>query len=250
MTAAEAAALITAIGGVVWPLVGIALLWTLRKRFSAMVDSIVQRGGGVKLAGFEVSVAQATEQQQSLIADLQIRLAGLEDRLQAMTLLPIDATRSIPPPVDTVPEKAIGLAPNPGEASSIDLDSVASSRKIPDGMMILWVDGHPEAAAALIDTIERRGARVVKALSITDALDQASARDFDVIVTRMKIGSSADGGIDLVVRVREALPLSTIFVLADLGGAERFGRQALVAGAQFVTDSAAELIRALTRLNG
>ena len=249
MTASEAAALITAIGGLVWPLVGIALLWTLRKRFAAMVDSIVQRGGGVKLAGFEVSVAQVTEQQQGLIADLQIRLAGIEDRLEAAASTLIDTTGNVSSLDTAKSEKSVGTTPIPGEAGNIDLDTVASSRSIPYGTMILWVDGHPEAAAALIDTIEKRGARIIKSLSISDALDQISAREFNVIVARMKIGGRADGGVELTQRMLAIQPLTTIFVFADLGNAERFGLEALVAGAQFVTDSAAELIRRLTRLD-
>jgi CheY-like chemotaxis protein len=250
MKPTDAAALITAVSGIIWPIVGLALLWVLRNRFATLIDSISQRGGGVKLGGFEVSVAEATAQQQKLIGDLQVKLASLEDKLQAISkgtgIAPTDVTSG----------EAVGSATTekgptaiPGEGSKIDLSAVAAARSIPQGTTILWVDGHPEAAAALIDTIEARGARVTKALTVSDALDTLANHEYAVIIARMSINGQSDAGVDLVRRVRRIDPLATIYLLTGTRGAERYGKEALVCGAHFVTDSPAELIRQLTRLH-
>lgn len=255
MTPTDVAALVTAIGGVLWPFIGLVLLWTLRKRFSAMVESIVQRGGGVKLGGFEISVAEATAQQQKLIADLQIRLAGIEDRLasvQPAPPTPVSAARPLATPwsdpFDTTITAPAPVEAIPGEASDVDLAEVAATRSIPAGTAILWVDGHPEAAAALIDTIEARGGRVTPVKSIAEALDAFAEKPFAVTIARMSIGGQSDAGVDLVHRITKLDPLATVYILAGARGADHHGRDALVAGAHFVTDSPAELIRQLTRL--
>ena len=78
------AAVITATASLLWPLLAIAAVFALRGPVRAIVASVGSRGGSVKLGGFEVTVVEAAEQQQVLIADLQLQLGNLQQRLDAL----------------------------------------------------------------------------------------------------------------------------------------------------------------------
>lgn len=252
MTAAGVGALLGGIAALLWPLLLVVVVLVLRRQIRDIADSVGRRGGSVKLAGFEVTIAEATAQQQSLIADLQVQLGGLHDRVVAGTELagtspPVDAP--LAPPSDPLPPVAAPDAtPIPGAFADVVPSAIVAGRAPPVNLSVLWVDGHPESSAALQAAIIAWGVRLTNVPSVAAALDYVTAHEGAVVVTRMNVGGEGGAAIDLAARARSIDPLVTVAVFGTPQGIARRGAEALAAGAAFVTASPAELIRFLARV--
>ncbi|MBV8971101.1 MAG: hypothetical protein JO290_02290 [Sphingomonadaceae bacterium] len=254
---APVAAVGTLLGGiaaVAWPLLAIVLVLTLRRQIRNIADSVGRRGGSVKLAGFEVTIAEATEQQQKLIADLQLQLGHVQDRLDRSGT----ATTAGDAPPDALPDAA-AVSPLdtsadtagaiPGLGSGFDPTALIGRRLPVAGRELLWVDGHPAASAAFLAALQDWGFRLVTVETIEAALTFVAAHPAALIVSRMSLHGEPGAGVALVEQVLRADPLATIAILAPAAAIARRGAEALAAGAAFVTASPAELIRFLSRLS-
>lgn len=257
MTAAGVGALLGGIAALLWPLLLVVVVLVLRRQIRDIANSVGRRGGSVKLAGFEVTIAEATAQQQSLIADLQVQLGGLHDRVVAGSELagtspPIEAPRV--PPVDRAPSDPLppvaapDATPIPGAFADVVPSAIVAGRAPPVNLSVLWVDGHPESSAALQAAIIAWGVRLTNVPSVAAALDYVTAHEGAVVVTRMNVGGEGGAAIDLAARARSIDPLVTVAVFGTPQGIARRGAEALAAGAAFVTASPAELIRFLARV--
>ena len=136
-----------ALTGLAWPIVVLVIAF----RFRELLVLLFQRDQlTFKVAGMEISVAEATEQVGRSVSDLQERIAKLEAR-------------------------------GAGAEGTVEGETAAAPR-VAEGS-ILWVDDYPSNNAFIIDRLEREGVRVRKELS-TDAAMVALKEDrFDVVIS-------------------------------------------------------------------
>lgn len=226
------ASLLDAIATLAWPLLLGVLLFRLRHILSGVLESARSRRFTIKLAGTELTMEEAAEQQRLLISDLQEALVALEQRFQAFS-----EYREVAEPA-FLPEPDIALAAAKGEEP--ERSRVRS---------ILWVDDNPRNNASLIAHLEDLGVRVVTALTTADGIRQFMSGNFDRIIT--DIGREEDGeyrrdaGIELIRKVREEDPKVPVLVYTSSGGSRHRGHDARAAGAALVTSSPTSLLRGL-----
>ncbi len=247
---AETGALLSGIAALLWPALLVVVLLILRRQIRGIADSVGRRGGSVKLAGFEVTIAEATEQQQKLIADLQVQLGYVQNRLddarRAGTAAATGAT--IPPGCDAARADDTPDA-IPGLGAGFDAAGLLARRR-PAAQELLWVDGHAAGSAAFQATLQDYGFTIVNVDSLEAALSYVAAHSAALIVTRMSLHGEPGAGVILVEKARQVDALVTVAILAPGAAIARRGAEALAAGAAFVTASPAELIRFLARLSG
>lgn len=142
-----------AISAFAWPIAAIVIALIFRRFAAALVnrDKLT-----IKVAGMEISVAEATEQAGKGLSDLQERLAALEQRAPG-------APRENAPVDDT--DRSTGQQPVKGEKS------------------ILWVDDYPSNNAFIIEKLESDGIRVRKELSTDAAMAALRSDRFDVLIS-------------------------------------------------------------------
>jgi CheY-like chemotaxis protein len=140
-----------------------------------------------------------------------------------------------------------------GEESTDAEAASPIARGVPGLRAILWVDDYPENNAFEVESLGRRGVRVLQARSTTEALRMADARpELDAAITDM--GRREDGvehpraGIELAAQLRERRPELPILVYASAPAVARSRQDAEAAGATFVTSSATELLDELGRI--
>ncbi len=98
---------------------------------------------------------------------------------------------------------------------------------------ILWVDDHPDNNAFPARVLSSAGAEIVTALSTTQAL--AAPGPFDLVISDLGRGMQRDAGVETVRALRQAGHTAPIVIFAAGPAVERFGSQALEAGADRVT---------------
>ena len=204
-----------ALSAFAWPIAVLIIAW----RFKDMIQKLLGRETvAIKVAGMEISVAQAAEQSGKMVSDLQVRVAELESRLPS--------SQAIPAAVETKSGGSDALAP-----------TVRS---------VLWIDDYPVNNAFLIDSLQQQGVEVRTALSTRAALDLLANRSFDRIIT--DLGRKEDGaenpfaGRDFIENLRARKDQTPVLVLASRRALEH--RDMLLrAGATDVTTSTADVLK-------
>ena len=206
----------SAVAGFAWPiaLVVVALLF---RRFIAQLLS--RETVKLKVAGMEISVAEATEQAGKGISDLQERVAKLEQNFAVHA----------PAETDT---------PNPEPA-------ISSS--------ILWVDDFPSNNAFIIERLESEGVRVRKELSTDAGIAALAADSFDAIISdlgRQEAGrDNPFAGLDFARAVRAAGNQTPLLIFAGRRGIENRDRL-LAAGVSAVTNSPIDVFKFVSSHGG
>lgn len=191
-----------------WPAVALAVLFTLKGHISAIFrrDQFT-----IKVAGMEISVAQAAKQSGEALADLQARVAKLE------------SGASPPAPLDRKDERTGSIS-------------------------ILWVDDFPTNNAFIIENLEKSGIKVRKEISTKAGLAAIEQEEFNVIISDLgRIENGKDNpfaGLDLVKAVRLGGSSVPILIFAGQRGIAHKDRLIAV-GATDVTSSSVEVYRFL-----
>jgi CheY-like chemotaxis protein len=204
----ELAALLRGLAGIAWPIafVAVALLF---RRFIAQM--LTRESVNIRIAGMEVSVADAAKQTGEGVADLLKRVADLEDR--------------------------IGGKFAPAEPRD------PSDRE--RGFSVLWVDDYPANNAFLIQQFEQEGIRIRKEISTRSAIAALGQERFGAIIS--DLGRQEDGvenkmaGLDLGHAVRSAGDDTPILIFAGLRGLSNRERLK-AAGATEVTTSSVDVV--------
>lgn len=105
--------------------------------------------------------------------------------------------------------------------------------EIPAKPRILWVDDYPDNNAFPARVLSSAGAEIVTALSTAQAL--AAPGPFDLVISDLGRGMQRDAGVETVRALRQAGHTAPIVIFAAGPAVERFGSQALEAGADRVT---------------
>ncbi|MCX5645698.1 MAG: response regulator [Phycisphaerae bacterium] len=205
------AKLISALASLAWPLVLAALLYKLYGPIRTLVESAHGRKFTIKVAGNELTMEEASEQQRVIVNDLQSKLAELEKRLNASP-----TAQQLPV---TVPSAS--------------------------GKRILWVDDNPKNNSFLVESLEERGARVDIALSTDEALTKSKKLSYDIILSDMGRPEGDKAGIDLIQKIKSISPKTPVYIFCGSWAAHNLRNEALSAGAADITSSGTTLLSAL-----
>ena len=212
--------LIKALADLIWPILALIAVLSLRRPLRALVESVGSRGGGVEVGGFKITVSEAASQQQAQIADLQRQVGRLSELVKSDQAIPSDFGGVI----DLRSEKG---------------QDVARVRSI------LWVDDHPENNAMLQSSFKELGFDIINALSTKQAQVILQTKDFEAIVSDIGRGIDRQAGIELVRTLRSAGDDTPVLIYTSADAVSRFGDMARAAGANFVTASPTELLTVL-----
>jgi CheY-like chemotaxis protein len=208
----ELAKLLTALAYLAWPVVAGVVLYRLYGPISDLVRSASGRKFTIKVAGNELTMDEASEQQRVILTDLQARLADLEKQV------------------------ALGGLPAAAPAAS----GVSAIEK-----QLLWVDDNPKNNSYLVAALEERGARVDIALSTEEGVAKLKRRNYDAVISDMGRPEGERAGLDLTRQVKTLRPSLPVYIFCGSWAATQLRQQALEAGASEITSSGTALLSAL-----
>jgi CheY-like chemotaxis protein len=203
--------LITAVASLAWPVVLAVLLYKLRDPIRALIESARGRKFTIKVAGNELTMEEASEQQRVMLSDLQNKLAALEKQVE----------------------------PN------VNADNIVRHVSGPSKKAILWVDDNPKNNSYLVASLEERGVRVDTALSTEEALTKFNKFHYDIVISDMGRPEGDKAGIDLIRKIKARGPDTPVFIFSGFWAASNLRDEALKAGATEITSSGTTLLSAL-----
>jgi CheY-like chemotaxis protein len=236
------ATLVDALAALALPLLLLFILWRMGPVLRGIGET---RKFTIKLAGFELSAQEATDQLRAQVEDLQTKVAALS---VAPKWAADDFFAPGPP---TAPRQEGDHKPFPPELLETPFKPMPPAPPPPvrrASPRILWVDDQPANNAVLIAGFRDAGIEVTTALSTADAmglLGDLPGRFSAVISDQGRVEDGkyrAEAGTELVRQMAaEEIAVPTAIFASARG--VRMGRGALDAGAVLVTDSGTELRR-------
>lgn len=212
------AQVLNAIAALAWPAIAFAILWAFRPAVASIIESAKSREFSLEIGGQKLSMKEANEQQQSLIADLQSQVAELARRIEALE-------PGAGAPTAALPQQA----PMAAAAPPAPLTSV------------LWVDDKPKGNSFFIDQMGKLGIRVDLALSTADGLDKFRRQRYSAVLSdmgRFEDGTdNPDAGLDLLKAVRAEDKKIPFHIYCSKRAAERYRDEALAQGATSISAS-------------
>jgi CheY-like chemotaxis protein len=207
--------LLGGVSTVLWPLIVIAILFFFRAPVSELIQSAKSRKFTIKIGGQELTMEEASEQQRSLISDLQAQIAEIR--------------------------RSIGESPHV-EGKAFPKPVGDQVREIPS---ILWVDDQPKHNSYFIAELQDLGIRVDTALSTSEGLSLLAARRYGAIVSDMgrkeQDKFNLRAGFDLLIAVRERAPKIPFIIFTGVKSAQEYREEAIRLGASGITSSPTEL---------
>lgn len=208
----EAAELLKAIATLFWPLLVLFLLLRFAGAIKTVVESASRRKFSLKIAGNELTMDEFSEQQIRLLADVQSKLAELENRIADQ-------------PAGLARGSKAAVAAGPDEAAP------AAARRL------LWVDDNPRNNSYLVAVVEERGSRVDIALSTDEAMRKFVPGRYDAVVSDMGRPESDRAGLDLAGRIRSVDKETPFIIFCGGWAASNLRSEADAAGVSFITSS-------------
>lgn len=198
--------ILNAVAALMWPAMAAFALWLL----VPTLRELSKRGAfTIKIAGFELTAQEASDQLRAQIADLQRKVAAIETAA--------------------------------GGASA----AAAREQEPIRGLRVLWVDDKPKNNAALVAALEAEGHRVTLARDSAEATAVYGRERPDVIVTDIGRPEARDAGLALIEALKArgaAVPFALYSGAESLSWyADRIER----AGALVATASPVDLMAAL-----
>lgn len=212
--------LLTAIAALAWPLIFAGMVIKFAAPLARVIESAMGRKFTIKVAGNELTMDEASAQQQKIIGDMQAKLADLEKRIA---------------------QAPGALLQSPAQAEEEEARQVAARA----GKRVLWVDDNPKNNSYLVASLEDRGVRVDTALSTDEALRMFEATSYDSVITDMGRPEGKTAGIDLTRVLRAQNPALPIFIYCSAATARNMREEARAAGASDITSSSATLLSRL-----
>jgi CheY-like chemotaxis protein len=203
--------LVAALASVAWPAAFIILIFRLYDPIRRLVDSANQRKFTIKVAGNELTMEEASQQQASLLSNIQSKLAELEKKLGVVTPLAIPSE-----PTPTVNNKRF-----------------------------LWVDDKPKNNSYLVASLEEKGARVDIALTTHEGIDKFRSTTYDAVISDMGRPEGERARIDLANKIRKLNKSIPIFIYCGGWAARNLRNPALASGVNDITSSGTTLLRHL-----
>lgn len=210
---------ITAFAVLLWPLLVLSLLLLFRKPLLEVVRSAKDREWTLEVGGQKLSMKQLSDQQNTMIADLQTQIGVLHKEITALKEVPQESAAAAQEPDQTVPNS------------------------------VLWVDDYPTNNALITEQLQRNGVRVDIALSTHEGLQKLSQRRYGAVLSDM--GRREDGdevrdaGMKLLHEVRQTDPSIPFLIYCGSRAASKYQNAALTEGADVITASPAVLTQKL-----
>ena len=210
----EIAKILDAISGLLWPIIVIGVIIYFRDALKAVISSAKGRKFSLKVAGNKLTMEEVTEQQRSLISDVQNKLARLEESIRQIK-------------------------------GNNESEFQGPEEKLHPVRNILWVDDHPKNNSFLIANLEEMGINVKTALSTDDALRIYKPDKFDRIISDMGRPEHDHAGIDLTEKIRISDKRTPIYIFCGKWAADNLKEKAEKAGVNGITSSGIDLLRML-----
>jgi CheY-like chemotaxis protein len=207
--------LIQAIASLLWPVIVIILVLRFRPAITAIVESAKSRKFTLKIGGQELTMEEANQAQQKLIADLQSQVSDIQKKLDGAT-----------------PTHPFTYSTNPAVRSQ----SIKT---------ILWVDDNPKNVSYFIEHLSELGIRVDMAESTSEGSARFEAKKYDCVMSDMgrkeQVIYNSTAGLDLlkIVRAKDAIIPFVFFTSQQ--AIDSYGQQALNLGATGMTSSPTRL---------
>ena len=211
MDVESTAKLLSAVASLAWPLIFAAIVYSLFGPIKGLVESARTRKFSINVAGNQLSMEEASEQQRALMSDVQLKIAELQKQ---------------------VGDGAMAMAAPLAET-------------VRSGRQILWVDDQPRNNSFLMETLASRGFRIDTALSTDAALERVKAASYDVIISDMGRPEGDRAGIDLARKLKAMGVAAPIYIFCGQQGAASLRQEALHAGVTDITSSATTLLSLL-----
>lgn len=211
----ELSKLLTALASLAWPLLIAALLYTLRDPLKNLIDSARGRKFTIKVAGNELTMEEASEQQMAIVADLVKKVAELEKQM-------------------------------PKTTAAIQAEIAATIRHA--SQRILWIDDRPKNNSMLVAALAEQGVKVDIALSTDQGLELLSKGQYDAVISDMGRPEGDHAGIDFTKKARSSNPTLPIFIYCGSWGARNLRNESLQAGVTEITASSSTLLSLVSSL--
>ena len=205
------AKLISALASLAWPIVLAVLLYKLYEPIRTLIDSARGRKFTIKVAGNELTMEEASEQQRAIVNDLQTKIAEIEKRV------------------------GVGMIPL---QSPINVATTMNKR-------ILWVDDRPKNNSFLVAALEERGVRVDIALSTDEAIATIKKTPYDIVLSDMSRPEDDKAGIDLTRKLKELGIDTPVYIFCGSWAARHLRSEALATGVAEITSSGTTLLSVL-----
>lgn len=209
----EATKFIQALSTAAWPALVFFVVWTYRKQVAAIIESAKGRRFTIEVGGQKLSMEDANQQQQKLIADLQKQLLELRGKVEGFQVSP--------------------------EAA------LAAPTGVPASNAVLWVDDTPKNNSYFIELLQQRGYRVDLATSTSEGIRLANTNTYRAVLSDM--GRAEDGqfnddaGLDLLQLLHREGSTLPFVIFCSTRKAAQFRQRAKELGARAITSSAMEL---------
>jgi len=200
--------LITALSSLAWPVIFGILLYKFHKPIQTLIESARGRKFTIKVAGNELTMEEASEQQRKIVNDVQSRLAEIEKRLE-------------------------------GKAE-ISLNNGTESA--PRSKRILWVDDNPKNNSYLIASIQEKGHSIDIALTTDEGIRKFKENNYDIVISDMSRPEDKKAGMTLAKAIQSIRSDVPYFIYCGGWAARNMREEALSAGVTYITSSGTALL--------
>lgn len=209
------AKLISALSSLAWPALFVILLYKFYQPLKSLLESAKGRKFTIKVAGNELTMEEASEQQRKIVNDIQSKLADVKKRL--------------------------------GSDQSITLSSEAT--KVIKNKRILWVDDNPKNNSFLVASLQERGNSVDTALSTYEGIQKFKSQSYDIIISDMGRPEDKKAGITLVKAIRALGSDVPFYIFCGRWAARNLRDEAIANGVSEITTSGTTLLSRLSLSN-
>ncbi|MBI9077086.1 MAG: response regulator [Desulfatibacillum sp.] len=239
------AKLISALSSLAWPAIFVLLLVKFQEPLSKLINSATGRKFTIKVAGNELTMEEASEQQRKIINDMQDKIVEMENRFKVGTKMAFMKDTLL-----TTKAAAIsGLEPGkswPGKREEYEVELPPPAREMLSGTeRILWVDNNPRNNSYLMESLEERGVRVDIALTTDEGIKKFKSQAYDFVISDMGRPEGDKAGIELARKIRAMNKDIPFFIHCGRWAAANWRKQALEAGVTEITASGATLLSLL-----
>lgn len=209
--------LITALSSLTWPMIFGFLLYKFHKPIQTLIESARGRKFTIKVAGNELTMEEASEQQRKIVNDVQSRLAEIEKRFEASNTISLDREET---------------------------------KKASTSMRILWIDDRPKNNSFLVASLQEMGHFVDIALSTDEGISKFEESSHDIVISDMERPGDKKAGITLAKAIRSIKDGVPFYIFCGGWAARNMRDEALASGVTDITSSGTILFSRLPLSNG
>lgn len=203
--------LLSSLASLAWPVIFAVVIYKFAEPIKKLIESARGRKFTLKVAGNELTMEEASEQQRLIVSDIQSKLADLEKRL----------------------------------ITSSKISLISEQVPIRNSKRVLWVDDRPKNNSFFVATLEDKGIKVDIALSTEDGMDKFRSLSYDIVISDMGRPEGEKAGIDLAQKIRGLNKDVPLFIFCGRWAAQNLREEALQAGINEITSSGTTLLSRL-----